>query len=310
MANPSEVEMPIGAVTQLTGITSHTLRKWESRYHAIEPIRTDSGRRLYSQAQVDRLCLLRDLVRQGHQISMLAGMTDDALRERLGANRETAPAMELDRALVVGEGLPTRLAGHTAGRQIEFVPAEAAGWLAGPDVPEAESCALMVELPTLPGDEVARLIQLRRDQFPRVVVVYGFANQKTLRTLMDGGVVCLKNSATPAELLRNLEVVSSGVSLIDLIDREGLPAQRFSAETVAQLAAMAPNLQCECPNHIAQLVMDISAFERYSMECEDLDPADRALHARLRLISAHARALFEEAIAELVEHEGLSVEEL
>ena len=168
----------------------------------------------------------------------------------------------------------------------------------------------MVELPTISAGDVARLTQLRREHFPRMVVVYGFASQKTLRMLMDGGVVCLKNSATPAELLGNLEVSTERESLLDLIDREALPSQRFSAESIAQLAALSPKIQCECPNHIAQLVMDISAFERYSMECEDQDPGERALHARLRLISAHARALFEVAIAEVAEHEGLSLVEL
>ena len=62
--------------------------------------------------------------------------------------------------------------------------------------------------------------------------------------VMDGGVVCLKNSATPAELLRNLEVSAEGMALVDLIDREALPAQRYSPESVAQLAALAPKLQC------------------------------------------------------------------
>lgn len=303
--------MPIGAVTQLTGITSHTLRKWESRYHAVEPVRTETGRRLYTREQVDRLLLLRDLVRQGHQISGLAGMSDETLRQLLGSVRQAAAVPELQRGLVVGEGLPTRLADHAAGRQIQFLNEDASVWLAAPSDLEAQrDCALMIELPTLPAAEVAALLKLRRDQFPRVVVVYGFANQKTLRTLMDGGVVCLKSSATPAELLRNLEVSVEGMALVDLIDREALPGQRYSPESVAQLAALAPKLQCECPNHIAQLVMDISAFERYSMECEDQDPAERALHARLRLLSAHARALFEEAIAEVAEHEGIALAEL
>ena len=46
------------------------------------------------------------------------------------------------------------------------------------------------------------------------------------------------------------------------------------------------------------------------MECEDQDPKERALHARLRLIAANARALFEEAVVEVAEHEGLSLTEL
>lgn len=314
MTQPSDVEMPIGAVTRLTGITSHTLRKWESRYHAIEPVRTDSGRRLYTQAQVDRLLLLRDLVRQGHQISGLAAMTDADLRGLLGTARETLESLEVDRALVVGAGLPTRLENQVKGRDVEFVHVDPAVWLAESDTRASDArqddCALMIELPTIPNDLAASLQALRRDRYPRVVVVYGFANHKTLRMLMDSGVVCLKNSATPTELIRNLDLATDGLALVDQIDPEALPARRFSAESVAQLAAMAPKLQCECPNHIAQLVMDISAFERYSLECEDLNPADRAVHARLRVLSANARALFEEAIAELAEHEGLVLEEL
>ena len=311
MTDPTDIGMPIGAVTQLTGISGHTLRKWESRYHAIEPVRTETGRRLYRQAQVDRLLLLRDLVRQGHQISRLADMSDDDLRTLLGSQRERPVAAELERAMVVGEGLPRRLAAHLGTRQVETLNTDAADWLKGSsDIRPQGECALMVELPTLSELSVSQLTRLRRATYRRVVVVYGFASQKTLRTLMDGGVVCLKHSATAEELVRNLEVAPQTRSLVDLIDREALPAHRFTPESIAELAALSPKLQCECPNHIAQLVMDISAFEQYSMECEDQDPAERALHARLRLIAANARALFEEAVAEVAAHEGLSLSEL
>ena len=310
MTQPSDVEMPIGAVTRLTGITSHTLRKWESRYHAIEPVRTDSGRRVYSQGQVDRLLLLRDLVRQGHQISSLAAMSDAALRDLLGTSSDSGEPLSVDRALVVGEGLPTRLADHIRGRKVEVVQTDPVRWLESADADERLDCSLMIELPTIPTSAAVKPQTLRRDCYPRVVVVYGFASQRTLRTLLDSGVVCLKSSATPAELLGNLELLADGNTLIDQIDPEALPSRRFSAETVATLAAMAPKLQCECPNHIAQLVMDISAFEQYSLECEDQNPADRAVHARLRLLSANARSLFEQAIAELAAHEGISLQEL
>ena len=46
------------------------------------------------------------------------------------------------------------------------------------------------------------------------------------------------------------------------------------------------------------------------MECEDQDPKERLLHARLRLITANARALFEEAMAEVAANEGLELNEL
>ena len=43
---------PIGAVAELTGVNSVTLRAWERRYGLIQPTRTDSGHRLYSESDV------------------------------------------------------------------------------------------------------------------------------------------------------------------------------------------------------------------------------------------------------------------
>ena len=193
MTDPSDIGMPIGAVTQLTDISSHTLRKWESRYHAIEPLRTETGRRMYSSAQVDRLILLRDLVRRGHQISRLADMTDDALREFLGTARRPPDAVGLKQALVIGRALPTRLAARLNGRSAQLLEADASAWLADSSSLEApEECALMVELPTISAADVSHLVRLRGMSFARVVAVYGFASQKTLRALMDAGIVCLK----------------------------------------------------------------------------------------------------------------------
>jgi DNA-binding transcriptional MerR regulator len=310
--NSESAAMPIGAVTQITGISSHTLRKWESRHHAVEPIRTESGRRLYTEAHVHRLCLLRDLVRQGHQISRLAGLTDAALEE-LGATHEQQPAVReaWSRALVVGRILPARLVDIAEKRPIELIETDASEWLSAPTGLGTEGrCALLVELPTISDDDVRHLLALPREHIARRLVVYGFASRKTLERLMDGGAVCLKSSAATAEMLRNLESEPEGPSLLDVIRLNPLPSHRFSAGSVARLAALSPKLECECPNHIAQLVQDISAFEQYSLECEDRDPAERALHGRMRLLAANARALFEEAMAELARNEGLDLEEL
>lgn len=44
---------PIREVSRLTGVNPVTLRAWERRYGLIVPTRTDSGHRLYSQADVE-----------------------------------------------------------------------------------------------------------------------------------------------------------------------------------------------------------------------------------------------------------------
>ncbi|MDO9269804.1 MAG: MerR family transcriptional regulator [Methylobacter sp.] len=71
----------IKAITLLTGLTAETLRAWERRYASITPARSDNGRRLYSQQDMEKLMLLAELTRSGHTISKIAGLNCEALRD-------------------------------------------------------------------------------------------------------------------------------------------------------------------------------------------------------------------------------------
>jgi DNA-binding transcriptional MerR regulator/methylmalonyl-CoA mutase cobalamin-binding subunit len=83
---------PIRAVSKLTGITVDTLRAWERRYGVVEPERDERGR-LYSEADVERLRLLRQAVEAGHAIGRVAGFPTPELRALLsGGERADAPA--------------------------------------------------------------------------------------------------------------------------------------------------------------------------------------------------------------------------
>ena len=82
---------PIRAVSKLTGIGIDTLRAWERRHGAVTPSRDDRGR-MYTDADIARLRLLRDAVEHGHSIGRLAGLTDAELR-RLAATAEAAPTV-------------------------------------------------------------------------------------------------------------------------------------------------------------------------------------------------------------------------
>lgn len=62
----------IKIVARRTGLTAHVIRIWEKRYGAVEPDRTDTNRRLYSEEQIERLSLLRDITQGGHSISHVA----------------------------------------------------------------------------------------------------------------------------------------------------------------------------------------------------------------------------------------------
>jgi methanogenic corrinoid protein MtbC1 len=75
----------------MTGIGIDTLRAWERRYDAVTPTRDDRGR-MYSEADIARLRLLRSAVEHGHAIGRLAGLSDVELR-RLATAGQDATAM-------------------------------------------------------------------------------------------------------------------------------------------------------------------------------------------------------------------------
>lgn len=83
MATTTTMPFNMRSVTAMTGVNEHTLRAWESRYEAVRPKRSASGHRQYSQADVDRLRLLAQLVERGHAIGGIAALTDRALVARL-----------------------------------------------------------------------------------------------------------------------------------------------------------------------------------------------------------------------------------
>lgn len=55
--------------------------------------------------------------------------------------------------------------------------------------------------------------------------------------------------------------------------------------------------------------MAVSAFERYSLDCEDTQPEDARLHGYLGATAASARVLFEDALVEVARAENISLEE-
>ncbi len=71
---------PISVVVRRTGLTQDVLRAWEKRYQAVVPQRTATGRRLYTEEQVAKLRLLKQLVDGGRRISDVADLSLDALR--------------------------------------------------------------------------------------------------------------------------------------------------------------------------------------------------------------------------------------
>ena len=106
----------IGAVSRLTSIPADTLRIWERRYNLVDPQRTEKGGRLYSQADVNRLTMIKALVDQGHAISTVANLDTRELNDRLSRARpHNLPEIGSGRhdVCIVGQAITVR-ANNTA----------------------------------------------------------------------------------------------------------------------------------------------------------------------------------------------------
>lgn len=79
----SEYKFPIKVVSQMTGLSVHVIRAWEKRYSVVEPDRTDTNRRLYSEENIEKLRLLSDASQRGHSIGSIANLSLSELRNLL-----------------------------------------------------------------------------------------------------------------------------------------------------------------------------------------------------------------------------------
>ena len=73
----------VAQVEALTGIKAHTLRIWERRYDFLEPARTPTNIRYYSDEQLKKLLNFGILVRNGYRVSKLNKMSDEQVYEEV-----------------------------------------------------------------------------------------------------------------------------------------------------------------------------------------------------------------------------------
>jgi len=71
---------PIGYVARQTGLSAHVIRAWEKRYGAVHPGRTPTGRRLYSDSDIQHLQLLQQACKRSHRIAQLSDLDNTTLR--------------------------------------------------------------------------------------------------------------------------------------------------------------------------------------------------------------------------------------
>jgi len=77
-------------VCRRTGLKPATLRAWEKRYNVVDPGRTATDRRLYSEADIHRLALLQRAIGAGWRIGQIAPLPDTEIEQLLESNAPAA----------------------------------------------------------------------------------------------------------------------------------------------------------------------------------------------------------------------------
>ena len=83
----SEPRHPIQVVARRTGLSADVIRAWEKRYGAVVPKRSRTQRRLYSDADLERLRLLKRATEMDQRISDIAGLSHEALARLVAEDR-------------------------------------------------------------------------------------------------------------------------------------------------------------------------------------------------------------------------------
>ncbi len=97
--DPNKGQYSIQLASKISGVGVHTIRAWEKRYQAVTPDRNSSGRREYSDVDIERLSLLSQLCTLGHSIGKIAGLPTPELKillEKLGKQAEMVEVREND----------------------------------------------------------------------------------------------------------------------------------------------------------------------------------------------------------------------
>lgn len=298
----------IGTVARLTGLKPDTLRVWERRYGLGASHKSATGRRQYTQSDLEHLQLVAALVNDGARIGEIASSerkTLEMLLRQRGIQRGKGLGEAKPKAVFIGVALCEWLDKHQG--CISNVDAR----LARCDLEAIDDAALeavendgvlIVECQSLGSAQVERLKALTAG---RVIVTYKFANQRWVEELESAGVTTMQ---FPPESGKLAFEISLGLTAVDVAAGEtnlgeivGIKPRQFGTTELAAAANLVSTLDCECPRHLSELISALASFEEYSTSCSIDNWKDAATHARIYAFTGQARHLMEKALQAVLE---------
>ena len=303
-----------GVAARMAGLAVETLRVWERRYALSDAQRSENGQRLYTEEQVSRLRLLKRLVDQGHAIGTLADLPMDQL-EKLGtasASQQTHRAGPI-RVALIGPRLRERLdASGRDGGVLDICSNSKTLAEALSTMQDVSADVLVVEVSELDDSAVPLIVQAREAAgASAVVVMYRFCTSATIRQLRMQDCLVVRVPADMGELILLCRTALTGQRAEIKRQNDPLPqveaaSPRFDDDTLSRFATAGNSVGCECPRHLAEILLMVGSFERYSAQCASRNLEDEQLHQQLARTAGQARIVLEEAMETLARAEGFT----
>lgn len=320
--NSKSATYKIGAVSKMTGIAPDTLRIWERRYDVVTPERTPAGGRLYNHDQISRLTLVKNLVDAGDSISSVAGLGLEELQERLARSRQTQSGLpsiiseQVCRLAIIGESLRFKIENAFATIDTMEVVAsfsDAANFETA--IKTLKPNVLLIEMPTLHQDSANQVLEwLQQSDAMHAILVYRFGNTESFSRLPKSKCSLIQAPVDPASIQRLCQsLIGTGIHTDNhesqslLYGDEIAAPRKYDDETLSRVAMVSTAIRCECPRHLTELIISLSAFERYSLECESRSPEDAALHTYLNTTASRARVMIENALEKVIEIDNIEI---
>jgi len=296
----------IGTVARLTGLKPDTLRVWERRYSLGASQKSETGRRQYTQADLEHLQLVSALLSSGSRIGEIASSERKTLERLVEActDKSRTQVAKKPSVVFVGEaicewlgdhqGCLTGVSAQLASTRLEAVDLDIFAGVEDVDL-------LVVACERMNTAQMSKLNQVREVVNPTsVLVLQSGMSESWLNELSAEGIANMAFPPDRAELAFHItrssaeKATRDGInSLADLVAAR----PRLHAEAVlAEALTMETSIACECPQHLSGLITQLAEFEAYSAECSADSWKDAAVHSCIYAYASQARWLMEKAL--------------
>ncbi len=303
---------------KLTGLTSHNIRVWEKRHQAVVAKRLPSGRRFYTQAQVNRLLLLKQCIDCGSSISDLAKLSDVELEEKLKtAVPRKIQRIKKDHKITVGVLGKLEIAEQLEKMaNLTLILKEEVTDFSNIHLhrllSEERPNVLILEVSTIQEANAKSITELIKRNNPLLsVIIYRYGNQTNLNGLRNQGARLLRAPIDQESLINLVSGYMSNIDalnhLVDLPSVQQYPVHIYTSHQLSKITKITTKVDCECPNHLVEILTGLKEFEKYSGECINKNDEDAALHAEIQLKTALARQQLECLLEKVLDVEGISI---